>query len=120
MSAGCELDEDPLNDIVGHGGVAVETLEGCAVDEVAVAGDERGERGVAAAFRVALEQGGDVVVWHFEVKRRRWRGSDRKFASGGGIPVKRVNGLRGKWSNGGGSCRVRRAVEFLPPISPRR
>lgn len=74
MSAGGELDEDTLNDVVGHGGVAVETLEGCAVDEVAVAGDESGERGVAAAFRVALEQGGDVVVWHFEVKRRRGAG----------------------------------------------
>jgi hypothetical protein len=70
VSAGGELDEDTLNDVVGHGGVAVETLEGCAVDEVTVAGDEGGERGVAAAIREALEQGGDVVVWHFEVKRR--------------------------------------------------
>lgn len=106
MSAGGELDEDPLNDVVGHGGVAVESLEGCAVDEVAVAGDESGERGVAAAFRVALEQGGDVVVWHFEVKRRRWRGSDRKFASGGEFPVKRVNETSGKLSETGGSCRL--------------
>ncbi len=120
VGAGGELDEDTLNDVVGHGGVAVETLEGCAVDEVAVAGDEGGERCVAAAIREALEQGGDVVVWHFEVKRRCGRGSDRKFASGGRIPVKRVNGLRGKWSNGGGSCRVRRAVEFLSPPFPRR
>lgn len=121
MSAGGELDEDPLNDVVGHGGVAVETLEGCAVDEVAVAGDERGERGVAAAFRVALEQGGDVVVWHFEVKRRCGRGSDRKFASGGEIPGKRVNEISGKLSDRRGSCRVRRAVRiFSPLISPRR
>ena len=88
------------------------------MDEVAVAGDEGGERGIAAGIREALEQGGDVVVWHFEVKRCCGRGSDRKFARGGGIPVKRVNGLRGKWSNGGGSCRVGRAVEFLSPHSP--
>ena len=51
MGVGGELDEDTLNDVVGHGGVAVETLEGCAVDEVAVACDEGGKRGIAAAIR---------------------------------------------------------------------